>query len=333
MRTVILLLGLSILAVLLLWRWQTNGSSESASGVVAEPIQARPISLHPANHSNERVGALRWLGGWALTSDDGDFGGISAMTVLEGDRIIAIGDAGGVFRFSVTDDGLMRTSVAALSDGPSPQAGGLPEKADRDAEAMARDPNTGRIWIGFERANAIWRYSSAFVAKAHIEPPPMRDWPANGGPEAMVRLPDGRFLVFAEEARRTGGASEGLIFSGDPAEPRARPQRFDYVAPEGFAVTDAAMLADGRLLILHRRFTMIEGPSAILAIVDIAGLDEGSRLVGRPIAALRSPLTVDNMEALAVSVEAGRTIIWLASDDNFNPFQRTLLMRFELIGE
>jgi hypothetical protein len=42
------------------------------------------------------------------------------------------------------------------------------------------------------------------------------------------------------------------------------------------------------------------------------------------------PASVDNMEGLAVREDAGGTIIYLISDDNFNPIQRTLLMKFRL---
>jgi hypothetical protein len=35
------------------------------------------------------------------------------------------------------------------------------------------------------------------------------------------------------------------------------------------------------------------------------------------------------MEGLAVTQEGGRTIVWLASDDNLLPLQRTLLLKFE----
>ena len=39
------------------------------------------------------------------------------------------------------------------------------------------------------------------------------------------------------------------------------------------------------------------------------------------------PVTV---EGLSVTREAGRTILWLTSDDNYSPLQRTLLMKFAL---
>ena len=50
----------------------------------------------------------------------------------------------------------------------------------------------------------------------------------------------------------------------------------------------------------------------------------------REIAHFAAPVTVDNMEALSVTREGGRTIVRLASDDNFMRWQRTLLLEFEL---
>ena len=61
-------------------------------------------------------------------------------------------------------------------------------------------------------------------------------------------------------------------------------------------------------------------------------LDEGNVLAGQEIAELRPPVSVDNMEALSITQEKGRTILWIASDDNFSPLQRTLLMKFALDG-
>jgi hypothetical protein len=36
------------------------------------------------------------------------------------------------------------------------------------------------------------------------------------------------------------------------------------------------------------------------------------------------------MEALSVTRDGGRTILWMASDDNYNSVQRTLLLSFFL---
>ena len=106
--------------------------------------------------------------------------------------------------------------------------------------------------------------------------------------------------------------------------------RCGYRAPAGYAVTDAAELPDGRLLILHRRFTLLDGVSAKLAIVDPRAIAAGRTISGIEIATLAPPLTVDNMEGLAVERERGRTIVWIASDDNFSVLQRNLLLKFAL---
>jgi hypothetical protein len=37
------------------------------------------------------------------------------------------------------------------------------------------------------------------------------------------------------------------------------------------------------------------------------------------------------MEGVSTTVENGRTIVWLVSDDNFSPLQRTLLLKFALV--
>ena len=39
----------------------------------------------------------------------------------------------------------------------------------------------------------------------------------------------------------------------------------------------------------------------------------------------------ENYEGAAVSVEGGRTFLWLVADDNFNVWQRSLLLQFELV--
>jgi len=290
------------------------------------PIRADAVRLDPRDPAHVRAGSLTYLGGWVLTSSDPRFGGLSSLTA-DADGLLAIGDRGGVFR--ITPRGRLAPTghvVGQLPDGPSEQIG----HASRDSESSTRGPG-GALWVGFEDANAIWRYDAAVSrSTGHAAPAEMADWPRNGGPEAMVRLPDGRFLVFSEEAK---GASPGtyraLLFPGDPVE-GAKPARFDYRPPAGYVITDVRALPDGRLVALHRRYTKLDGASAILSIVDMASIPDGAVVEGRPIARLASPLTVDNMEALAVTQEGRRVILWIASDDNFSSVQRTLLMRFRL---
>ena len=147
----------------------------------------------------------------------------------------------------------------------------------------------------------------------------------------MVRLTDGRFLIFSEGRDNDDPYSPVLLFAGDPAVAGTPVTVLRYRRPVGYRVTDADLLADGRLILLQRRATLLEGFSARIAVADLPALRPGATIAGREIAALGAPLTVDNMEALSVAREGGRTIVRIASDDNFMPIQRTLLLEFALV--
>ncbi|HEX8666967.1 MAG TPA: esterase-like activity of phytase family protein [Allosphingosinicella sp.] len=285
-------------------------------------LAAVPVPLDVSDPGRASLGRLRYLGGWALSSNDLRFGGISAMHVGD-EEVTGLSDAGLVIRFARPDRGPPRTvAIAPLAQGP----GSGRRKTDRDIESLtAYGPFA---WVAFERINEVWRYRAGWLRDASNAPPAMEDWRANRGPEAMVRLPDGRFLIFPERnGRRTGP----LLFEGDPAVPGTRTVALRYRPPgEGYRITDAALLPDGRLLLLHRRFRLLGGISAELLVLRLPELAEGTILSGAEIADFRTPVTVDNMEALSVTQEGGRTIVWIASDDNFSPLQRTLLMKFAL---
>lgn len=282
------------------------------------------VALNPDMPAQRAVGRLTYLGGWAIRSNDRRFGGISAMHVADG-RVLALSDSGLLFRFALPGrDARGAVSIVPLPVGP----GSALSKRDRDSEAMAVDGD--RVWVAFERQNAVWRYRDGFSrGDSSAQPRAMAGWPANAGSEAIVRLRDGRFLLFSEGRMRPDGTSEVLLFAGDPAVPGTRARVLGHRAPAGYRITDAALLPDGRLALLHRKFSVMEGVAALVSLAQSAPGADGI-IAGREIAMLAPPLTVDNMEALSVTRDKGRTILWIASDDNFNGFQRTLLMAFAL---
>lgn len=301
----------------------------SADDISRHPsIRFTPVMLDRDHPDRRAIGALTFLGGWALDSNIRSFGGISSIRVAKG-RVLAISDAAQTFRFDF--DGTQLQSPLTQSPVPgifSPDNA----KPDRDSEAMAHDEHTGLIWLSFERSNAIRRFSPDFGRKqAWVAPPAMAHWPNNAGAEAMVRLTDGRFLIFSEAARMGKGLFEAMLIPGDPVYNGNRAIRFAYRPPAGYQATDAAELPDGRLLVLNRHFSVLDGVAASLTIINPKAVAPGVILIGHEIARLAPPLAVDNFEGLSIELEKkGRIIIWLASDDNFNPLQRTLLMRFAL---
>ena len=285
------------------------------------------VPLDPRAPARRRVGRLTFMGGVALTSPDPAFGGFSSLSVA-GDRVTLLSDGGNIVRFRLRSDGVA-TDVAFgdLPDGP----GSGWRKRDRDSESLAVDQRSGTAWVGFEDSNMIWRYAPELVrAERAAAPAAMRRWRSNGGAETLVRRRDGRFVAIAEDPVRGGDATRaGLLFAGDPTG-TGRVARFRYVPPAGYSPSDATELADGRLLVLNRRLAWPGGFDAVLVMVAPGAIRAGARVSGTPVARLAAPLTHDNMEGVAATVEGGRQIIWLASDDNQTWPERSLLLKFRL---
>ncbi|WP_294238138.1 esterase-like activity of phytase family protein [uncultured Sphingomonas sp.] len=299
-------------------------------------MEVRAVPLDPHDPARRRVGALTYLGGIALTSSDPAFGGYSSLSVA-GDRFTLLSDGGTLIRFAMDADwrphGLRFDNLPA-----GPGTGWL--KSDRDSESMAVDPWTGHIWVGFESYNQIWRYAPDFArVEGHVAPPAMKEWPVNGGPESLARLPDGRFVTVSEQAMvsraRWRGSAEsrqdsrqGLIFAGDPL--RMRPRHFAYRTSPDHDVADIAALPDGSLIVVERRFRLPYHFSNRIMLVPAAEVAPGRVARGRLLAELDSPLIHDNFEGVAITREAGATILWLVSDDNQMWLQHSYLLKFRL---
>ncbi len=294
----------------------------------ADPhFRVEPVLLDPADPAVRRVGDLVWLGGIELASRDPAFGGFSSLHVA-GDHFTLLSDGGNIVRFAMGRDWrIHRPSFAALPAGP----GTGWEKRDRDSESMSVDPRTGAVWVGFESYDQLWRYDPGFTrAEAHVAPPAMRDWPENEGAEAMTLLPGGGMATIAETKPWPGGRGRGgIVFAGDPVRDPRRGFRFTFIPPAGYDVSDMTVLPDGRWLVLNRGFAWARF-SNVLTVVDPAQVRPGATVRGRNIATLAAPLIHDNFEGIAATREGHETIVWLVSDDNQMPFQRSLLLKFRL---
>lgn len=295
-------------------------------------ITAMPVALSARDSSVRTVGDLRYLGGWELRSASPAFGGISSMRVTADGRFVMLSDSGDSFTF-----GLKNGPISVLYR-PLPPIDGEEAQQPKwhwDTESLGFDPATERSWIGFELSGRICRYGPGLIRAERCRvPAPMADWPATMGVESFTRLADGRFVAIAEDEEVAAGGKEALLFAGDPTDPATPPPvRFRYVPPEGHLPTDIVSLGAGRLVVLNRRVTLFDLFTAKLSVIDISGVAEGEARSGREIASFQRPLLHDNFEALALSFEEGRPVLWVASDDNHMPFQRTLLLKFALPKE
>ena len=317
--------GALLLVFFLLTTIVREGGRPGLPGPGEAALSYVPVELRADDPARRDIGRLHFLEGWQLSSPDARFGGLSALHVENGE-VLALSDTGMVLSFPLPGaTSAPRVRFRPVVEGPGPRR----ERRTRDTEGLMVAGD--KLWLSFERYNAIWRYDRASLrGETGARPPLMRRWWGNTGPEAIVRLADGRTLVFEEGGEDGVPLKDAILFAGDPAVQGTPTRRLRYRRPPEYRVTDAALLPDGRILILNRRFAWLRF-SAKLLVADLRTLPANGIIEGREVATLEAPLVIENMEGLSVTRENGRTIVWLVSDDDFmRLFRRTLLLKFEL---
>lgn len=306
-------------------------------------VQAQPLVLDRSNPERKRFGKLTWLGGLVLRSSNGAFGGFSGLAVsADGSRLLALSDrtAWLSLRLTTRGDEITGVTEARLGRLEVREAPGDPEwtRGLEDSEALA--PLTpgqlaGEYLVAFEGKHRIHRYR---FDGANFSPPTgalalpgsAQRLPGNKGLEALTVLRGGpnagAVLAFSEQRAHKSGDSLGWLFR----DGKAQTLRLRRIGP--FDITDAAALPDGSVILLERHFAgVVKGVFARLRRIAAHDIAPGARLDGDVLYESESGWMVDNMEALAVHTDAnGRLVFTLMSDDNFNPMQRNLLMRFAL---
>ncbi|HAC56994.1 MAG TPA: hypothetical protein DCF73_01420, partial [Rhodobiaceae bacterium] len=103
---------------------------------------------------------------------------------------------------------------------------------------------------------------------------------------------------------------------------------------EPFMPTDMARLPGGDILLLERRYSLLGGVGMQLRRIAADKIEAGAVLDGKVLVNVGQRYSIDNMEGLAVREdENGDLLIYMISDNNFNPLQRTVLLMFRLPGE
>ena len=163
---------------------------------------------------------------------------------------------------------------------PLPAVAGDPgTKIGRDSEALALTDDGW--WVAFEQKHQLIRYDRDFRRAGRRVPISGRGFRANRGVEAL-------------------SAGQRLV-----------------AYPEGSAISDAVTTADGRILLLERRFGVFGFDS------KIAGL--GGPEVALPLAPL------DNPEGIAAqALPGGGTRLWVITDNDQRRWHRTLLVAIDL---
>ncbi len=276
--------------------------------------------------AEEEGGGLHFVKGWELISPHSRFGGFSGLAVEKDAHFLLVSDNGHRVRFSFAPNG--QISGFHIAPLPSPD-GPAYRKSQADVEAVALDANSKRSWVALEGRNEIWRLNPALSRIEARRKLPGARWPGNRGPEALARLTDGRTVVISEGADKDPRGVEALLFQGDPAEKTSKAIRFFYDARGKGAVSDAAALPDGRVLLIHRRLGFHPIFTTYVALLDPADIAPDAVVRSRGIGRVPRALA-ENYEGAAVTGDGTRLDLWLVSDNNFQSWQRSLLVQFAL---
>ena len=317
---------LSYIATILLLILFSSCSVPLPSGLV----QLRPFEIESKGNQRTEFDGLTLLAAFELRSRHPHFGGLSALSIGVDGRLYAVSDRGYWLSARMRDD-----SEGALVDLLDWQIKSIltPERTPTDglltdAEALARAPD-GSFIVGFEQIHRLWRYlppPMTFDSPAQpiTTPRALAKAPRNGGLECVAVLPKGEIFTLAEELQNKDGNFRGwLIGNGRAVE-------LSYLPSAGFRASDCAALPNGDVIVLERHLSMFLSFSARLKHIPAANIRPGAVLSGEELLRLDPPLRLDNFEGIAVREDAAGTSIYLISDNNFQPFQRTLLLQFRL---
>ncbi|GGF84962.1 hypothetical protein GCM10007301_51160 [Azorhizobium oxalatiphilum] len=303
---------------------------------VAIKVAATPIERFRINSDDTRFGQLEFRGGLVLTSDYSGFGGISALTLDARENFLAVTDAG-VFLIGriVTEGdrpvGLADVRAAALLDSTGKPLAGQKRE---DSESLAVAPD-GSIYVGLETINEIWRYPGPDPLGQKGEridvPAAVKQLRHNTGLESLVYIPDGplkgTLIGIGEEGASGSDDLPGFLIGGPS------PGLFSIAKSGWFDATDAALGPGGTLYLMERHYAPTTGVSAQIRRFRLADIKPGARIEGETLFTGDMAYEIDNMEGIAVTRNAaGETLLTLVSDDNFSLLQRTILLRFAVVG-
>lgn len=319
---------------------RTFARPRAAAAITPIEVTARPIDhLSSTDPGRSRFGDLLFRGGLDLRSPDSHFGGFSALwRSPDGARIVSVSDNAQwlTARVQTSDgrlSGLTEAKLAPLLHGNGKPLGNT---GYYDTESLAID--NGVAYVGIERKHAIMRFpwgAAGMAARGSLLPLPesiraeIKSLPNNRSLEAIGVAPPRSPLAGAVVtiAERSGGIDEptrGFIVTGPHTG------AFSVRRAHGYDISDLAFLPSGELLLLERSFSIFEGFRCRIRRVAADAIKPNAMVDGAVIFESNASHHIDNMEGLAVHQEAGETVLTLISDDNFSPFQRTLLLEFVL---
>jgi hypothetical protein len=306
-------------------------SADSSESIV---VTGKQISCFcPAEPSRNLFGSLAFRGGLVLSSENSHFGGFSALWLQpDGSHFLALSDRAFWLQGRLSYSANRPSAINDAHIAPVLNSKGKPASY-LDTESLAE--NGPVVYVGIEGLNSIQRFDFAQMgihapAQPFTSPPGIKSLPGNKGLEALVFVPKpfrlaGTLLAFSERGLDQAGNLRSFLIGGPT------PGAFTIRRSHDFDISDAALLPNGDVLILERKFFLFSGITIRIRHIRASDIKPGAIVDGPILFEADSSCELDNMEALSINRSThGETILTLLSDDNFSILQRTLLLQFAL---
>ncbi|MEP4885436.1 MAG: esterase-like activity of phytase family protein, partial [Alphaproteobacteria bacterium] len=206
----------------------------------------------------------------------------------------------------------------------------IEDDRNSDIEAIARMPNGGWL-VAFERNHRLLHFPASYAPlraspRLLLTPPGLERARSNRGIEAASETADKQILLISEDLKTTPAFNFAWLGNGADWTPMS------YTLFPPYKPTGAALLPNGDIVVLERRFTPPGDVGSRIARIARRSLRPGAPIQTRELARLERPFVTENFEAVtARSAGRGQTLIYIASDNNFSDKQRNLLLMFELL--
>jgi hypothetical protein len=314
--------------------------SPAPAAAVEATVSAAPVTHFKGAELDQPVDGLVFRGGLTLQSPDDTFGGLSSLTVTGAEQRIAFNtDRGNFIAGQLAYDQSDRLiGLIGVTIEPMRNSGGdvLPRQYARDAEAMDtvwRNGQPAAVRVGFEHLTRVADFVIADgrpggAAREVTIPQWLTDTRTNETIEALCVAPPaspiaGSTLLLTEDALDRDGNHRGELLGVNDKGP------ITYAPSPIVKPTDCKFLPNGDLLVLERGVSLFAFVMN-LRRVPAAEVRPGNLMVGELLLAAQGG-EIDNMESLLVhQTPGGETRILIGSDNNFNDWQRTLLLEFAL---
>ncbi len=283
----------------------------------------------PAGGSTRQVGlglpggarlakGVRYAGGVQLIAAPmSALHGLSDLKLTDDGGFVAVSDYGDLVRGQLELDadgkltGLhdLRVRRLTLTDGEP-----IADKRMGDAEGLALIGDA-EVLVSFEREHRIWSYGplNALSVRPETRPHPATDFPLNEGMEALAPAPGG-WRVGGEGGGVWDCSTKGCRTVVEPTAPA-----------DSWRLTglDRDPGGDGWFAV-QRSW---RPPFDLRA--RVRRMDADGKL-GPVLVELKLPGLTDNFEGIAAEAKGEGVRLYILSDDNANPMQKTLMLAFDI---